>query len=88
MHLVADLKWKPMVRMFVEDLDYRKNLTETVQESIVYKKGRSKIAKYADDLMQLRGEISTSKIGELDKKIAKLSDEISALKVIEKWAAE
>ena len=87
-HLVADLKWKPMVRMFVEDLDYRKNLTETVQESIVYKKGRSKIAKYADDLMQLRGEISTSKIGELDKKIAKLSDEISALKVIEKWAAE
>jgi len=37
-HLVSDNRWKPMVKMFVQDLDYRKQLVQTVDESIVYKK--------------------------------------------------
>ena len=86
-HLVADPKWKPMVKMFVEDLEYRKNLTETVQESVVYKKDH-KVAKYADELQALRSEISTAKINEIDKKLSRLQSEIDALSVIEKWAGE
>jgi len=43
-HLVGDDKWKPMVKMFVNDLEYRKQLSETVRESIVYKKDK-KVAK-------------------------------------------
>ena len=40
-HLVSDKKWQPMVKMFVNDLDYRKQLSETVRTSVVYKKEKS-----------------------------------------------
>jgi len=86
-HLVADPKWKPMVKMFVEDLEYRKNLTETVHDSIVYKDDK-KVAKYADQLQDFRSEISTAKLKTLEKQISKIQTEINALKIIEKWAGE
>ncbi|PIN85082.1 MAG: hypothetical protein COV47_04055 [Candidatus Diapherotrites archaeon CG11_big_fil_rev_8_21_14_0_20_37_9] len=86
-HLVSDSKWKPMVKMFIEDLEYRKNLTETVQQSIVYKND-NKVAKYADQLQALRSEVSEAKITELDKKLANINAELDALKIIEKWASE
>ncbi|HIH09177.1 MAG TPA: hypothetical protein HA254_00750 [Candidatus Diapherotrites archaeon] len=86
-HLSADPKWKPMIKMFVNDLEYRKNLVETVQTSIVYKKDR-KVAKYADVLQELRTEISGTKMGELGKKIGQIESDLNALKVIRKWAAE
>lgn len=86
-HLSADPKWRPMINMFVNDVEYRKNLVETVQNSIVYKKDK-KVAKYADVLQALRSEISESKLAELKAKIGQLDGEIAALKMIKKWAAE
>jgi len=86
-HLVADPKWKPMIRMFVNDLEYRKNLVETVQNSIVYKKDKT-VAKYADVLQDFRSEISESKIKDLQKKLDKVQDEIESLELIKKWAKE
>lgn len=86
-HLSADPKWKPMINMFVNDLEYRKNLVETVQTSIVYKNDK-RVAKYADVLQELRSEISETKLEELGKKIAGLDGEINALKTIKKWAQE
>ncbi|MCR4335329.1 MAG: hypothetical protein NUV57_02210 [archaeon] len=86
-HLVADPKWKPMVKMFVDDLEYRKNLVETVQNSIVYKDDK-KVGKYADILQDFRSEISTSKIDDLSKKVSKLEEEIKSLQLIKKWAKE
>lgn len=86
-HLVADKKWKPMVRMFMEDLEYRKNLVETVQTSIVYKKDR-RVAKYADEIQSFRSEISTSKLVDLRKRIAVLEGQIGALSEIRNWARE
>ncbi len=86
-HLVADKKWKPMVKMFMDDLEYRKNLVETVQTSIVYKKDR-RVAKYADDIQGFRSEISASKLEELRKRIAALEGQIGALSEIRKWAGE
>ncbi len=86
-HLVADPKWKPMVKMFVNDIEYRKNLVETVNTSIVYKKEK-KVAKYADVLQDFRSEMSTSKLEDLKKKIAKLDNEINSLEAIKKWAKE
>jgi len=86
-HLVADPKWKPMVKMFVSDLEYRKNLVETVQNSVVYKNDK-KVGKYADVLQDFRSEISTSKIDELSKKVDKLDEEIKSLQMIKKWAKE
>jgi len=86
-HLSADPKWKPMINMFVNDVEYRKNLVETVQTSIVYKNDK-RVAKYADVLQALRSEISESKLAELRKKIDKLSEEIGSLKLIKKWTQE
>ncbi len=86
-HLLADPKWKPMINMFVNDVEYRKNLVETVQTSIVYKKDK-RVAKYADVLQALRSEISESKLEELGKKLSQLDIEIGALKTIKKWTQE
>ncbi len=86
-HLSADPKWKPMIKMFMEDLEYRKNLVETVQTSIVYRDNR-KVAKYADEIVDFRSEISTSKLGDIKKKIGAAQAQIDALAEIRKWAGE
>lgn len=86
-NLVADGRWKPMVKMFVNDLDYRKQLTQTVNESIVYAKDK-KVAKYAETLQQFRSEQSGRKIAALEKKIAEIDANISALNELNKWASQ
>ncbi len=86
-HLVGDDKWKPMVKMFVNDLDYRKQLAETVEKSIVYKKSK-RVAQYADELKDFRMGVSDKQIKDLDKKIAKLDELNVALKELQKWAKE
>ncbi len=85
-HLVADRRWKPMVKMFVNDLDYRKQLTQTVDESIVYASDK-KVAKYAEVLQSFRSEQSNRKIGEIEKKLAEIDADISALQELGKWAS-
>jgi hypothetical protein len=85
-NLVADKRWKPMVKMFVNDLDYRKQLAQTVEESIVYAKNR-KVARYADILQQFRSEQSNRKIAELERKIAEIDADIAALQELSKWAS-
>lgn len=86
-HLVADDKWKPMVKMFVNDLEYRKQLSETVRESIVYKKDK-KVAKYADELKDFRMKTTSKQVEELEKKIIKADELEKALKELQKWARE
>ena len=86
-HLVADKKWQPMVKMFVNDLEYRKQLSETVKTSIIYKKNR-KVAKYADELKDFRMETSDKQVQLLEKKIDDLALTEKALKEIQKWSKE
>ena len=86
-HLVADKKWKPMVKMFVNDIEYRKQLSETVTTSMVYKKDR-KVAKFADDQQNFRLDASDKQIKELLEKIKELDETEVALKELQKWAKE
>lgn len=86
-NLVSDAKWKPMVKMFVNDLEYRKQLAETVRESIVYKKDK-KVAKYADELKDFRMKTSNKQVEELEKKIVKIEILEKSLKEMHKWARE
>ncbi len=86
-HLVADKKWKPMVKMFVNDIEYRKQLSETVTTSMVYKKDR-KVAKFADDQQNFRLDSSDKQIKELEEKIKELDETEIALKELQKWAKE
>lgn len=84
--LVSDSRWKPMVKMFLNDLDYRKQLVQTVDESIVYKKDK-RVAQYADLLQHFRMEQSNRKIDELKQKIASLDADINAMQELSKWAS-
>ena len=85
-HLVADSRWKPMVKTFVSDIDYRKQLVQTVNESIVYKKNK-KVAQYADLLQKFRMEQSNRKIDELKKRLAALDQDINAMQELARWAS-
>jgi hypothetical protein len=86
-HLVCDSKWTPMVKMFVNDVEYRKQLTETVENSVVYKDNK-KVACYADELQEFRKEVSSKEITVLTKKINSVQDLINSLNILEKWAKE
>ncbi len=85
-HLVSDPKWRPMVKMFVSDTEYRKQLAETVETSIVYEKDR-RVAKHASVLQEFRMQESERKVKELQKKLAEINSDIKALNVLLKWAA-
>jgi hypothetical protein len=86
-HLVGDKKWKPMVKMFVDDIEYRKQLVETVTTSIIYKKDK-KVAKYADDLKDFRVGASEKQIEELKDRIEELEKEEQSINELKKWAKE
>jgi hypothetical protein len=85
-HLVADSRWKPMVKTFISDQDYRKQLVQTVDESIVYKNDK-RVAQYADQLQGFRMEQSNRKIEELAKKLEALDADITAMQELTRWAS-
>ncbi|MEM0359903.1 MAG: hypothetical protein QXK06_01020 [Candidatus Diapherotrites archaeon] len=87
MHLVSDPRWKPMIRMFIEDLEYRKQLTETVENSIVYKKNK-KLARYASQLAEFRKSESNKNIADLDKKIRDIEESLDSYRKLVEWANE
>jgi hypothetical protein len=75
-----------MVRIFLEDTDYRKQLVQTVDESIVYKNNK-RVAQYADLLQGFRMQQSGRQIEELQQKIAVLDADIAAIQEIARWAS-
>jgi hypothetical protein len=86
-HLVCDSKWTPMVKTFVNDVEYRKQLTETVENSVVYKNNK-KVGKYADELQEFRKNVSSKEITLLIQKINSLNLFLIALNELEAWAKE
>jgi hypothetical protein len=86
-HLVADKRWQPMVKMFVNDIEYRKNLAEAVNTSIAYKKDK-KVAKFADDLQGFRTGAAAKQMSDLENKLEELNSTEKALKEMQKWARE
>ena len=78
-HLVSDKKWKPMVKTFVEDIEYRKQLTETVNTSIIYKKNK-RVAQFADELQGFRMTAADKQVKDLDGKLDELEKTEKALR--------
>jgi len=85
-HLVGDPRWKPMVKTFLSDSEYRKQLVQTVDESIVYRKNKS-VAQYANQLQSFRVEQSNRKVEELRQRVEALEADISAMEELSKWAS-
>ncbi|MCD6479105.1 MAG: hypothetical protein J7L44_04450 [Candidatus Diapherotrites archaeon] len=84
-HLAGDERWKPMIKMFVENPEYRKQLCITFEESPIYRKNK-KLARYSDQLLEFRKQESTRKIKELDAKIDALEKEVAILKKLLRWS--
>ena len=76
-----------MVKMFVNDVDYRKQLSETVSTSMVYKKDR-KVAKFADDQRDFRMGSAEKQIKELEEKNKTIRRNRICFKNTAKWARE
>lgn len=83
--LIADKKYKPMIETFFKDEEYRRQLIEAVDNSVVYKKDK-RLGKHASYLQEFRKEISETKIKELTKRLDLIEKNISCLKEIMKWA--
>ncbi len=85
--MVAEPKYKAMIEMFVNNEEYRKQLVETVNESIVYKRDK-RIAKYAHILQKFRLETAKHNLDNINKKIEYLRNAKKAIEVIMKWLKE
>ena len=85
--MVVEPKYRPMIKMFVNDLDYRKQLTETVQTSIFYKQDK-RVAKYAGELREFRITTSNRNLETVQKKINDLATQVSSLEVMLEWVRE
>ncbi len=83
--LVADKKYKPMIETFLKDDEYRRQLIEAFENSVVYKKDR-RLAKHASHLQEFRQEVSETKIKEISKKLESINKNISCLQEIMKWS--
>ncbi|MFH1664452.1 MAG: hypothetical protein ABH986_06670 [archaeon] len=83
--LVADKKYKGMIETFLKDDEYRRQLIEAFENSVVYKKDR-RLAKHASHLQEFRREMSETKITELQKRIDLIEKNISCLREMMKWA--
>ena len=86
-NMVSEPKYRPMIEAFLNDFDYRKQLTETVLTSIVYEKDR-RVAKYAEELRNFRMETSNKNSESMQKKINYLAEEMKVLQQVLEWAKE
>ncbi|MDO8646912.1 MAG: hypothetical protein Q7R70_00665 [Candidatus Diapherotrites archaeon] len=86
--LISDKKYKAMVEMFVNNLDYRKQLSETVQNSIVYKNSGNRLAKHLDEVQEFRTGISEDKIKDISKKLSEVNADLEMFETIKKMTAE
>ncbi len=82
--MVSHGKYRAMVDMFVNNPDYRKQLAETVKNSVVYKSNR--LARHASEVSELRKGVSEAQISDFEKKIAELDRDIAMLSAMHKWA--
>ncbi len=85
--LISDAKYRPMIDAFVHNEEYRKQLTETVKTSIVYKNHKG-LAKHADDRKQLQMDVSKSLMGKTQEQVNETQKQIFALKELLKWGKE
>jgi arylamine N-acetyltransferase len=81
--LAADSKYRPMLEMFVENPDYRRQLTETVSTSIVYAKD-PRVAKCADSVREFRLKESEKKLDCFKEKLGSLYEDKKMLKTLQK----
>lgn len=82
--MVSEPKYRPMIDTFLKDIDYRKQLTMTVENSIVYKNDK-RVARYAEELRGFRMDTATKNLKSLEQKINLLQEEKEIFREIMQW---
>jgi hypothetical protein len=85
--LISDKKYRPMIDAFVNNEEYRKQLTETVKTSIVYKDHKG-LAKHAGDRKKLQMDVSKSLVEKTHIQVVDAQEQLFALKELLKWSQE
>lgn len=86
-HLVSDEKYRPMIKAFVHNEDYRKQLAETVKTSIVYKDHKG-LGKHSQDKQALQLQVSQSLLSKAHTSMTELKAQIHVYKELLKWSDE
>ncbi|MBI5884544.1 hypothetical protein HZB89_00420 [archaeon] len=81
--LVSNPRYRAMLEMFVDNPYYRKQLTETVSNSIIYEKD-PRVAKNADAVINFRIEASQKQLLDLEGKINALKQDKKMLESMKK----
>ena len=84
-NLIGNPKVKPMIEKFVNDAQYRRQLTETVSNSIVYKD--KQIGSHHAKTKDFRLSIGRGQLIEISAQIKEIQKEIDALEGIQKLVA-
>ncbi|MBR9707116.1 MAG: hypothetical protein GOV15_01645 [Candidatus Diapherotrites archaeon] len=84
--LAAHEKWGAMFAMFVENLDYRKRLVETVENSVVYARDKT-LAKNLAVLRDFVMSMSSKKQEIYKEKVEYIEDYLTALNILNSWSS-
>ncbi|MFH0970654.1 MAG: hypothetical protein V1776_04320 [Candidatus Diapherotrites archaeon] len=85
--LISDEKYRPMIAAFVDNPEYRKQLTETVKHSPVYQNHKG-LAQHAKERRKLKKEVSASQIKRSHHIVSEHREQLFALKELLNWSKE
>jgi hypothetical protein len=85
--LISHQKYRPMINAFVNNEEYRKQLTQTVKESIVYKDHKG-LARHAEETRKLQMTVSGEQKEKASKKLDINQRQLFVLKELLKWSRE
>lgn len=85
--ILTDEKYRPMMQAFVDNPDYRKQLSETVKTSPVYQNHKG-LANQAKEKRKLKMEVSKSLIDKTSVQVKESQDQLFMLKELLNWSEE
>jgi hypothetical protein len=85
--ILTDEKYRPMMQAFVDNPDYRKQLSETVKTSPVYQNHKG-LANQAREKRKLKMEVSKSLIDKTNIHVKESQDQLFMFKELLRWSEE
>ncbi len=85
--LVSDEKYRPMIHAFVHNPEYRKQLTETVKNSLVYQNHKG-LAQNARERKKLQMDVSKNMIRQTKEQLREYQMQLQTLRELLKWSKE
>lgn len=84
--LISDPKMKKIIEEFLKNEQYRNNLIETVNNSIVYQ--NRNLGEQVFESIKMKETISEKKLEQFNRKKSILENQLKAYKIISRWVVE